>query len=94
MGLQDAILRSTINPAKSIHRFPELGTLSTGAVADVAVFALRSGVFAFKDSWHAKRLGTRKLECVLTVRDGKLVYDPVGLGFPTWTDAGEYIVIP
>ena len=59
-----------------------------------AVFALPSGVFAFKDSWHVKRLGTRRLECVLTVRDGKLVYDRDGLGFPLWTAAGAYEVIP
>src|SRR5207249_9486819 len=73
MSLPDAILRSTVNPAKAIHRFPELGTLNAGAGADVAVFALRQGVFAFKDSWHAKRLRKHRLECVLTVRDGKVV---------------------
>src|SRR5207248_4509618 len=76
MSLPDAILRSTVNPARSIHRFPELGTLNEGAVADVSVFALRTGVFAFADSWHVKRLGSKRLECVLTVRDGKLVFDP------------------
>jgi hypothetical protein len=32
-------------------------------------------VFAFKDSWPAKRLGTKRLECVLTVRGGKVVYE-------------------
>jgi dihydroorotase len=94
MSLPDAVLRSTVNPAKNIHRFPELGTLNEGAVADVAVFALRSGVFAFKDSWHVKRLGTRRLESVLTVRDGKLVFDRDGLGFPLWSTAGAYEVIP
>jgi dihydroorotase len=94
MSLQDAILRSTVNPAKAIHRFPELGTLNEGAAADVAVFALRTGVFAFKDSWHVKRLGTKRLECVLTVRDGNLVFDRDGMGFPLWSTAGEYEVIP
>ena len=94
MSLPDAILRSTVNPAKAIHRYPELGTLNQGAVADVAVFALPTGVFAFKDSWHVKRLGTRRLECVLTVREGKLVFDREGLGFPLWSSAGGYEVIP
>ena len=37
MTLQDAILRSTVNPAKAIGRFPEIGTLSAGQIADVAV---------------------------------------------------------
>ena len=94
MTLPDAILRSTVNPAKSIHRYPELGTLNQGSVADIAVFALSSGAFAFKDSWHVKRLGTKRLECVLTVRDGKLVFDRDGLGFPLWSTAGDYEVIP
>ena len=29
----------------------------------------------FKDSWPAKRLGTKRLECVLTLRAGKVVYE-------------------
>jgi dihydroorotase len=93
MGLQEAIQRSTVNPARAIHRFPELGTLSVGSVADVAILDLETGVFAFKDAWHKKRLGTKQLECVLTVRDGKIVYDLNGLGFPLWNTAGEYGVI-
>src|SRR5579883_1250138 len=94
MRLQDAILRSTVNPAKNIHRFPELGTLSSGAVADVAVLTLRTGVFALKDAWAKKRMATEKLENVMTVRNGKIVYDVNGLGFPLWTSAGDYGRIP
>src|SRR5262249_34022925 len=60
MPLADAIARSTVAPAKEIHRFPELGTLAEGRPADIAVFELRSGVFAFKDSWSKKRLGKQK----------------------------------
>ena len=93
MTLQDAILRSTVNPAKAIKRFPELGTLGAGSVADIAVFDLETGVFAFKDAWNKKLMGAKKLECVLTVRNGKVVYDPNGLGFPQWDKAGEYDVI-
>jgi dihydroorotase len=74
MSLPDVLARSTVNPAKEIARFPELGTLGVGKVADIAVLAERTGVFAFKDAWPAKRLGTRRLECVLTVREGKVVY--------------------
>ena len=93
MSLEEAILRSTVNPARAIHRYPELGTLGAGSVADVAIFNLESGVFAFKDSWGKKRLGTKRLECVLTVRDGKIVYDLNGLAFPLWNTAGNYGVI-
>jgi dihydroorotase len=74
MSLNDAVFRSTVTPAKAIHRFPELGTLGIGQLADIAVFDLQSGVFPFTDSWPAKRLGTKRLHCVLTVRDGEVVY--------------------
>ena len=83
-----------MNPAKAIHRFPEIGTLGSGQVADVAVLEMKSGVFALKDAWANKRMATKKLECVLTVRDGKLAYDRNGLGFPLWSTAGEYQVLP
>ena len=94
MSLQDAVLRSTVNAARAIHRESELGTLGEGRIADIAVFQLSSGVFAFKDAWKMKNLGTRRLECVLTVRDGRLVFDRDGRGFPLWTAAGAYEVLP
>lgn len=94
MSLPDAVLRATVNPAKAIARYPEIGTLGVGRVADIAVLEMQNDVFAFKDGWGAKRLGTKRLECVLTIRDGKLVYDRDGRGFPVWSTAGEYEVIP
>jgi dihydroorotase len=94
MKLNDAILRSTVNPAKAIRKFPELGTLGEGKVADIAALALRDGVFAYKDAWDHKMLGKQKLESVITIRNGKLEYDSEGRGFPEWTTAGEYQVIP
>ncbi len=85
MSLPDAILRSTVNPAKTFGRYPELGTLGVGRAADIAVFDLRQGVFAFKDSWGAKRLGNKRLECALTIRNGEIVYDRDGRGFSEGT---------
>ena len=38
------------------------------------VLELEQGVFAFKDSWGAKRLGTRRLANVLTIRKGEIAY--------------------
>jgi dihydroorotase len=93
MTLQDAIFRSTVNPAKAIARFPEIGTLGAGQIADVAVLRLRKGVFAYKDAWQKKLMGTQKVEAVMTIRNGKLVYDVEGRAFPEWTTAGEYEVI-
>ena len=87
MTLQDAILRATVNPAREIKRFPELGTLSEGAGADIAVFDLKSGVFALIDSAQKKLLANKKLECVMTVRSGKVVYDVDGRSLPLWSAA-------
>jgi len=50
MNFGDVLARSTVNPAKEIGRYPELGTLGTGKVADIAVLEEQTGVFAFKDS--------------------------------------------
>jgi dihydroorotase len=93
MPLEDAIRRSTVSPAKAIRKFPEIGTLGVGRGADIAVFELREGAFAFKDAWGMKKLGTRRLECVMTVRGGRIVFDKHGLAFPLWNKAGEYVVI-
>ena len=74
MSLDDVLVRSTVNPAKAIGRYPELGTLGVGRVADIAVLEPQTGVFVFKDAWPAKRLGTKRLESVMTIRAGKIVY--------------------
>src|SRR5437867_32915 len=90
MKLPDAIRRATARPAEILRRFPELGSLAEGRAADVAVFELRHGVFAYKDALQMKRLGTERLVAVLTLRDGRVVYDLNGLAFPEWKDAGRY----
>src|SRR5215510_2730668 len=85
MTLQDAITRATVNPARAIKRFPELGTLSEGRGADIAVFELKSGNFHLVDSARKTMPAAKKLECVMTVRDGKIVSDANALSFPLWS---------
>lgn len=94
MPLREAVRRSTMTPAKNIGKLPEIGTLGEGRTADIAVLALRSGVFALKDSWGKKVLAEKKLEAVLTIRDGRLVFDSEGRGYPDWKSAGDYEVLP
>lgn len=89
MPLQEVIYRSTQKPAEVIRR-PELGHLSVGAEADVAVLDLQQGNFGFTDSGGARQDGTQKLECQLTLRAGEVVWDLNGRGRPCWQDAGEY----
>lgn len=90
MTLQDVVRRSTVTPAHEINR-PELGTLSVGAEADIAVFDLLKGDFGFVDSGHAKLRGDRRLQCALTVRAGNIVWDRNGLSWPEWETAGDYM---
>ncbi len=86
MGLEEVIYRSTVTPALEIGH-PELGHLSVGAEADVAVLKLETGEFSFVDCGKAKMKGDKKLSCALTLRAGEIVYDPEGLSMPLWPDA-------
>ncbi|MDQ6706144.1 MAG: amidohydrolase/deacetylase family metallohydrolase [Acidobacteriota bacterium] len=87
MTLPDVVMRSTAAPAKAIARYPDLGTLGIGRVADIAVLELQNGAFAFKDSWGVKRLSPKRLECLLTIRDGKIVYDRDARAFALWSES-------
>ncbi len=83
VGLDDVIAKSTWNPAREIHH-EELGNLSVGGPADVAVLRLQPGAFGFVDMYGARMNGTQKLICELTVRNGKIVYDLNGISRPDW----------
>ncbi len=78
ISLQDVIKKATWIPAKTINR-TDLGHLSEGAVADVAVFSLRQGDFGFLDVRKQKIKGNTKLETQLTLREGKVVWDLNGI---------------
>ncbi len=83
MTLQDAIGRATWVPANVINR-KDLGHLSVGAEADIAVFNVRKGDFGFVDVRGTKLKGTQKLEAELTIRAGKIVWDLNGISAPAW----------
>ncbi|MGH9628867.1 MAG: amidohydrolase/deacetylase family metallohydrolase [Bryobacteraceae bacterium] len=83
MPLNEVILRSTWNPAKEIGR-EELGNLSVGAPADMAVLRLEKGNFGFADMYGARMKGNQKLVCELTLRDGKVVYDLNAITSEDW----------
>lgn len=84
MSLKDVIDRCTAAPARVIHR-TELGTLSVGSDADVAVLNLRKGEFGFLDVTGARLKGSQKLETELTIRSGKIVWDLNGISGSDWT---------
>ena len=78
MSVQEVIERGSWNAAKSIHK-NDLGNLSEGNVADIAVIRIREGQFGFIDAGGNVIQGTKKLECELTVRNGKIVWDLNGI---------------
>jgi dihydroorotase len=88
MDLPGVIKASTWSPAQAIKR-EELGHLSVGTVADVAVLNLREGKFGFFDYTGYKMEGNKKLECEMTIRAGKIVYDLNGIANPVVVSPGN-----
>jgi dihydroorotase len=82
MPLVEVLRAATQRPAEAIGR-PDLGTLSVGAVGDVAVLRLRSGRFTFIDAVGAS-----------LVAEQRLVADGIVMGGTWWpneavNDLGE-----
>lgn len=88
MDLPDVIKASTWNPALEIHH-TELGNLSPGSVADIAILNLRKGNFGFWDRNGYKLKGKQRLECEMTIRAGKIVYDLNGIATPEVIENAE-----
>jgi dihydroorotase len=78
LSLNEVIAASTWAPAQAISK-KELGNLSVGSLADVAVFSEQKGKFGYIDVDGKKIIGDKKLICELTVLDGKVVWDLNGL---------------
>jgi dihydroorotase len=81
MDLPAVIKAGTWNPAQAIHR-EELGNLSVGSPADVVVLRMQKGNFGFWDKTGYKMEDIQKLECEMTIRAGKIVYDLNGIATP------------
>jgi dihydroorotase len=81
MNLEAVIQASTWNPAREI-KHEELGHLSVGAVADIAILGIRNGRFGYFDYTGYRIEGKQKLECEMTIRNGKIVYDLNGIANP------------
>jgi dihydroorotase len=74
MPLDRVVAANTWNAARAIKQ-EQLGHLSVGAPADVAVLRVEKGRFGFADQDGARLTGSERLRCELTLRDGKVVYD-------------------
>jgi dihydroorotase len=85
MDLREVIAGGTWSAAQAIGR-EDLGHLSEGAVADVAILQEQNGTFGFVDAGGEKRIGNRKLQAELTLRAGRVVWDLNGLAAPVWRE--------
>lgn len=81
MEMKEVIKASTWNPANEIQH-PELGNLSAGSVADIAILNVRTGDFGFWDRLGFKLQGKHRLECAMTIKGGTIVYDLNGIANP------------
>jgi dihydroorotase len=81
MDLQSVIKASTWKPAQIIKR-EELGSLSVGSEADIAILNVRKGKFGLFDYTGYKIETDKKLECEMTIRAGRIVYDLNGIANP------------
>ena len=85
MNLNEVITASSWNPAQIIQR-EELGNLSEGSEADVAILRVVEGKFGFVDVRGWKVEGDKKIICELTLRAGRVVYDLNGVSRPLWNE--------
>ena len=83
LTLQEVVADSTWHPAREIKQ-EQLGNLSVGAPADVAVLNVERGSFGFMDSDNRRGPGDTRLICEMTVRAGKVVYDLNGMATDDW----------
>ena len=90
MTIEDIVLRSTWNPAKIIKREQQIGHLSVGAIADLAVLGVERGKYAFVDSFGARMDGTQKFIGDMTVASGLVVWDFNGRTRDSWDKLGKY----
>jgi dihydroorotase len=69
--LMQVIAMATSNAAATFPAFKGLGTLGTGAPADVSILELREGSFEFLDNVNTKRTGTMRLFPRAAIMAGK-----------------------
>ena len=83
IDLDEIIKLTTWSPARYIKR-RDLGHLSVGAEADITLLNLKEGNFGFVDTQGKRMKGNNLLECEMTIKAGKIVYDLNGLASKDW----------
>ena len=83
MSLPDVINASSWAAAQVIKK-SDLGNLSVGAPADIAILNLRKGNFGFYDKTGYKVTGDKRFECEMTIKGGNIVFDMNGIATPIY----------
>jgi dihydroorotase len=83
LSLEEVIARATVRPAAAMRR-PDLGTLSVGAPADIALFHLEEGDFTFYDVLMQARPGHLQLVNTATYVEGRLLPQTPALPPAPW----------
>jgi dihydroorotase len=83
MTLEAVVERATVNAARYVGR-TDLGTLSTGGIADITVLEVRRGTFTYLDTEGSRITGDLRLQALMTVFGGEIVFDPFGLAAVDW----------
>ncbi|MEZ5367308.1 MAG: amidohydrolase/deacetylase family metallohydrolase [Bryobacterales bacterium] len=87
MPLEEVIRASTSNPADQIQH-SELGRLSVGSVADVAVLRVLNGNFRYRDASGGGVEASQRIFAELTLKDGRVVWDWNSLTGDDYRDKG------
>jgi dihydroorotase len=87
MTVDDIVAKSTWAPARQIKR-EDLGNLSVGSVADIAVLKLEQGSFGFIDVYGARMKGNKRFAAELTIKDGLVMWDKNGISREDWDKLG------
>ncbi|MFN0101943.1 MAG: amidohydrolase/deacetylase family metallohydrolase [Bryobacteraceae bacterium] len=83
MTLPQVVEASTWHPAQQIKR-TDLGHLTVGATADVAVLAVQNGSFGFVDVYGAKLMGKQNITAEMTMKGGMFYWDLSGRLAQPW----------
>ncbi|MAG36358.1 MAG: amidohydrolase/deacetylase family metallohydrolase [Dehalococcoidia bacterium] len=73
LSLEQVFARATLAPTQAVALADGIGTLGTGAPADIAIWELRDEAVTFMDSLGRTRQGSRQLEPVAVIREGEVV---------------------
>jgi dihydroorotase len=83
MTIEQVFACATANAARAIRK-EDLGTLSVGSVADVAMFRVDEGEFTFQDVQMNSRTGSKLLVNTMTMVDGCVLPEAEDLPLQPW----------